>query len=224
MRLLLISDIHGDVQKIPCLKKVVTSDRLDAIVICGDITHFGSLVSASLVFESLGHLGLPVFFVPGNCDPRELASKTTFKSSENLHGRCVMVFGRSMLGVGGCASGPFKTPFELSEAETAGVLENALGGCSFGSDLIVVSHDAPYGTRVDLTSFGQHVGSKVLREFVLSKNPILLMCGHIHEARGTDLLGATYIVNPGPLYRGFYSLVEIDGRVEATLHVFEKKG
>ena len=125
MRLLVISDIHGQMQKTSFLEGVASEHKPDALVVCGDLTHFGNLATASLVLDSLGHLGIPVFFVPGNCDPKELASKTTFQSSENLHGRCVTLSGRNLVGVGGCTPSPFKTPFELSETEILQTLTDA---------------------------------------------------------------------------------------------------
>ncbi|MEM2921773.1 MAG: metallophosphoesterase [Candidatus Bathyarchaeia archaeon] len=222
MRLLVIGDIHGDVRKIPLLKEAINIHRPDTLVVCGDITHFGSLAMACKILKSLQSLDLPIFFVPGNCDPKELASKVTVEGSENLHGRCMMFAGRNIIGVGGCVSSPFEVPFELSEAEVKGILAEAYRKCSSCCGLVVVSHCPPYGTKVDKTSFNQHVGSRALKSFLLSTKPILLVCGHIHEARGIDFVNTTHVVNPGPLNRGFYSIVDLE-KVEIILGNLEKK-
>jgi Icc-related predicted phosphoesterase len=39
--------------------------------------------------------------------------------------------------------------------------------------------------------------------------PDLLLCGHIHEARGTCFVGSTRLVNVGELRQGFAALIEI---------------
>jgi len=224
MRLLVISDIHGQLKETSFLEDAVNKRKSDALVVCGDLTHFGNLIQVSLVLESFKYLGLPILFVPGNCDPKELASKSTFDGSENLHGRCVTLFGRNIIGVGGCTRGPLRTPFELSEAEIQKTLTDAYWQCSNGLDTLIISHDPPHGTKVDQISSGQHVGSRAVHDFVLYARPLLVMCGHIHEARGTDSIGTTMVVNPGPFHRGFYSLVDITDEVGVVLETFEKKG
>ena len=170
------------------------------------------------------HLGLPVLFVPGNCDPRELESKAIFEGAENLHGRCIAISGSSFIGVGGCTPGPFKTSFELSEGEILQTLSDASKQCSNGSVAALISHSPPYGIKLDETGFGQHVGSKGLHDFIVSESPTVVLCGHIHEARGMDAIGTTTVLNPGPLHRGFYSLVELTERVTAVFETLEKKG
>ena len=39
--------------------------------------------------------------------------------------------------------------------------------------------------------------------------PHLLLCGHIHEARGESSIGSCRVVNVGELRRGFGALIEI---------------
>lgn len=44
----------------------------------------------------------------------------------------------------------------------------------------------------------------------------VILCGHIHEARGVEHRTGTLIVNPGPLYMGMGAVVDFE-RCEAEL-------
>lgn len=64
---------------------------------------------------------------------------------------------------------------------------------------------------------GEHVGSAVLRAFIEREQPDLVLCGHIHESRGLDVIGRTQIVNPGPTAAGHYAVVDVNE--EVTVHL-----
>jgi hypothetical protein len=76
---------------------------------------------------------------------------------------------------------------------------------------------------VDRLSSGIHVGSTAVREFVERRQPDVVICGHIHEARGTDRLGKTKIVNCGKAGSGFYSLIDVQDEVTIACLNAEKK-
>jgi hypothetical protein len=56
---------------------------------------------------------------------------------------------------------------------------------------------------------GKHVGSTAVRKFIEERQPDIAICGHIHEARGQDVIGKTKIVNCGTAAKGYYAVVEI---------------
>ncbi|MHC1586480.1 MAG: metallophosphoesterase family protein, partial [Candidatus Hecatellaceae archaeon] len=60
-----------------------------------------------------------------------------------------------------------------------------------------------------------------LVEAIRRFKPRLSVCGHIHEARGTDRLNGTVICNPGPAARGFYAEVEVGSQIIVELKKFE---
>lgn len=67
---------------------------------------------------------------------------------------------------------------------------------------------------------GLHVGSYEIRKFIEEKKPVFAACGHIHEARGTERLADTFLLNPGRCPEGYYGLVIVDetnGRVEGKV-------
>jgi len=73
----------------------------------------------------------------------------------------------------------------------------------------VVVHQPPYGVQDTLFN-GESSGSVSLHRFIEEVQPDILLCGHIHEARGEGRIGATRVVNAGELRRGFGAVVEID--------------
>jgi Icc-related predicted phosphoesterase len=217
VRLLALSDIHGRLGNIGLLGGVVDRSKPDAIVVSGDLTHFGSLADASVILSALTRYGAPVLFVPGNCDPAELASSATIEGASNIHGRCLRLLDLSFIGVGGGVPSPFKTPFELTEAKIGQILLSASSGCIEHGRAVVVSHAAPYGPRVDRAHLGKHLGSRSLRKFIDEHRPAASICGHIHEGRGVDVIGGTTVVNPGPFRDRLYALIEVEDSVNVSL-------
>lgn len=62
---------------------------------------------------------------------------------------------------------------------------------------ILISHGPPYGT-LDFTvpKFGSvHVGDAWLTRWIKDNRPPVVVCGHIHEGYGKDLLGESVVYN-----------------------------
>src|SRR2546425_2037957 len=166
------------------IREGLTRHRPDVFVVAGDITHNGPL---SFAEEFLQGLAVPTLAVPGNNDPREILAVLD-RCAVNLHGRKAAVAGRTFVGIGGANPTPFNTPFELSEDEILGMLRRTME-----RGAILVSHPPPRGV-VDVVHSGAHVGSTAVRAVVEEYEPPLVLCGHIHEARGVAKLGPTTIV------------------------------
>jgi len=82
---------------------------------------------------------------------------------------------------------------------------------------MVLAHVPPHDCRLDCTGLGDHVGSRALRRFIDEHQPDLVVCGHVHEARGTERLGRTLVVNCGPATSGCYALLDLDERMDVEL-------
>jgi hypothetical protein len=78
---------------------------------------------------------------------------------------------------------------------------------------VFVPHAPPRGTRLDRTFSGVHAGSTAVRDFITAHSPDVVISGHIHEARGTDTMGATRIVNCGQAGKGEYAVVTLGEEV-----------
>lgn len=69
-------------------------------------------------------------------------------------------------------------------------------------DWILVSHAPPFETDLDILPEIGHVGSRSIKDFILQRQPLLSLHGHIHESPGLSgrfwqRLGRTIAVNPG---------------------------
>lgn len=204
MKILAISDPHGDYSKI---KKIMErAGDFDLAVIVGDITNFGP---DEKVEELMEMFDKPVLAIPGNCDQKSILEALDASKAINLHGKAEQIGKIRFIGLGGSNPTPFKTPFELSEE----YIENALEGmvCSAENTddcgtIVLLTHAPPHGTRDELP-FG-HVGSKAIQKFVDRVD--LIVCGHIHEAKGIETVGKTVVVNPGEACKGSCALITIE--------------
>jgi Icc-related predicted phosphoesterase len=209
MKILAVTDFHGNGEAVKATAKRAIANKAENIIVCGDFTHFGPVEQAEEFLEILTKTELPILFVPGNCDDPELA-KSKVKGTSCIHGTYVVIDDIYFLGIGGGAPGPFKTPFELTEEEKQNLLEKAYQSASNPQHVVLVTHMPPHNSRVDVARGGQHIGSKSVRMFIEERQPILALCGHVHESNGVDKIGRTIIVNPGPASKGFCAIVDLD--------------
>ncbi len=72
MRLIAVTDIHGDHRKSRKLAEVLREEEFDALLVAGDLTHFSGSGEARKVLKPLLELGKPLFAVHGNCDGRDV--------------------------------------------------------------------------------------------------------------------------------------------------------
>ena len=213
MKIIVLSDIHGNFKAAYSISREALRLKPDLVVICGDITHFGSLNEVEKMLSFFRDF--QTFFVPGNCDPPALLTMRIVDKALNIHDKLHVLDSMAFLGIGGSTKTPFTTQIEFEEEEICQMVRGALN--DFRGRLAVVSHSPPANTLTDLTSLGLHAGSRALRAFIEEYKPLTVLHGHIHEARGLDHLGETLIVNPGPARQNFYAILELNGSSEAFL-------
>jgi Icc-related predicted phosphoesterase len=206
VKLLAAADFHGNSGAENNLAKLLQRGY-DCLVLIGDLTNFGPPEVAESLLDLAKEAGIPCFCVPGNCDPKSIL-QVLDRRGVNLHGKCAKFGEFTFLGLGGSNLTPFNTPFELTETEIQEEL--AAASCTTEGKLILVTHAPPHGTKVDRIREGTHVGSKSIRQFIEQKEPLLVLCAHVHEGRGVDQLGRTLVVNPGPMIKGYAAEVEIE--------------
>ncbi|GAB6135523.1 metallophosphoesterase [Thermococcus prieurii] len=199
MRLVAITDIHGNVKMSRKLAELIVEKKPDALLIAGDITHFSGAETVRKVLGPLFETGVPILAVHGNCDGRDVPELLD-ELGIWIHDRRREFNGIGFVGVGGSNITPFNTIWELSEDEIREILLR-----NYRPGDVILSHVPPKDTKADRVHSGLHVGSSALRGFIEEKQPPLVITGHIHEARSVDRVGETVIVNPGPLFRGYYA-------------------
>jgi len=209
VRLIVGSDFHGNRMMVERFAVRAEEEHAEVILLCGDLTNFGSLEDATELLSIFAELKLPVLFVPGNCDPPSLLG-VDLEGVRSLHGKIVSCGDMSFLGVGGSPPTPFHTPLEIDEEDIMAELNRAAGKIINDRKFILLSHAPPRDTHLDKTRFGLHVGSVSVRKFIEEKRPLIVFCGHIHEAKGKDKIGDTILVNPGPASHGDYVSASLD--------------
>ncbi len=209
MVLLCLSDIHG--QKAGLERTFDGAPDADAIVICGDLTNGGGYKEAREVLAPLLSLKKPVFAVRGNMD-RDGVGKYLDEIGAHIHGRGVKLKGMGIHGLGGSNATPMGTPFEMEDGEARALLDAGLADIESLKTKILVTHAPPKGTKTDVGFMGRHVGSPVVRDFILDAKPAVCLSGHIHEAGGEeDALGGTRCFNVGPYKGGRFAVIRMDG-------------
>lgn len=221
MNILVVSDIHNDVENIMNYTDKLTLFDFDVIVCPGDFTDynlpkgFSRIDIAKLIVEELKSLGKPLLVVPGNQD-KDLIP---FFEEEgiSIHARGKIVNEVGFYGFGG-AKTPFSTSLEPSEEEITAGLKKAYEDVKDAKIKVQVTHVPPARTKVDVLYTGASGGSEAVRKFIEEKKPALAICAHIHEAKGVDEIESTKIINAGRFPEGYCGLVSIkDGNVSAKV-------
>ena len=210
MNILAFTDIHGATEKVERILK--QESDFGAIILGGDLTTNGTVRQAQEAVVRFRRFGVPVFAVAGNMDHPE--TDIAFEEmGVSVNGRGMMLDHVGIFGVSASPFTPLHTPYEISEEEIALRAHSGWKDIQSAPTTIFVPHAPPANTRVDTLVSGNHVGSTAVRRFIELHQPTVVVCGHIHEARGIDTLGNSTIVNCGPASRGYYALVKIGKEV-----------
>lgn len=198
MKLLVFSDIHGDMA---ALERLVATEA-DWYIAAGDLTSWGrGLDRCGVVLQRRAGR---MWVLPGNHESdAQIAGLCEQYGLFDFHCRTFQVGRWTVAGLGYSNPTPFNTPGEYSEQELADRL-SAFAGID---PLALICHCPPFETPLDRIRKGVHAGSRSVREFIEKNQPAHFICGHIHEAAGvTTVMGRTACVNAGP--RGY--MLELD--------------
>jgi len=201
----------------------VAAERRPELVIClGDIVTGKPMGFIRETLAILRQVAPASMVIPGNWDPRESLVEMDIAATDgmvNLHKRTMHHGGYSFAGLGGSATTPVRTtPFEQPDEQFAAPLAGLLPA------EVWVLHNPLYGFR-DQVQPGVSCGSEEL--FMLWKQqqpkPLLVLSGHIHEARGTEEAWGTLFVNPGALKDRCAALIRLSGD-EASCELLDGGG
>jgi Icc-related predicted phosphoesterase len=191
VRLLAFSDLHRDTEQASRL--VERSSEADVVIAAGDFASVHRGLEETI--EALRPISVPTVLVPGNneTDDALRAACEGWESATVLHGQGVEIDGTRFYGLGaGVPITPWDWSFDLDDEQAA----ERLAACPEGAVLVV--HSPPKG-HCDASSAGEHLGSEAILEAIEEKRPKLAVCGHIHEAWGSeDEIGPTKVINLGP--------------------------
>ena len=223
MDILVISDIHNDIENVLSYLDKLNELKFDIIICNGDWTDvnpqkgFTQEDIALIIIEEFKKLNKPILGVPGNVDTIGVL-RILEEEGISIHGTGKIISGVGFYGFGG-AKTPFKTTLEPDEDEIRLGLEQGWNDVKNAKFKVQVTHAPPKNTRIDITVSGVHVGSRTIRSFIEEKQPCVAMSSHICEARGTDNINNTQIINPGRFPEGYCGLVNIDINGKASCKV-----
>ena len=174
----------------------------------------------NLAEMTLTPLGVKCYWTGGNDDKQEVLDAVP--SSEhfvNVDGKIVeLESGHEMLSLGWSTPTPWKTPRECGEDQLASKLQPLVDQIKTPSTCIFNVHVPPYDTGLDVapqldSNFdppkpvvqgGQQVlvpvGSTAVRDILEKTQPLLMLCGHIHEVKAEVKVNRTMCINPGSEY------------------------
>ena len=183
-----VGDVHGRIERVEAVTGWLADRRPDLVTLTGDFAvgaGRGAGPALAATRTALAELGVPVLWVPGNHDPPDLSGRG------NVDRRTGEEAGLRVFGLGGSTPTPARLPYEWEDREMEG---RDLSPCD-----LLLCHDPPTGTTLDVTVGGRHVGSRTVRRWAEEGGAGALVCGHIHEAAGAEVIGGTLCYNAGSL-------------------------
>jgi Icc-related predicted phosphoesterase len=190
MRIIAFTDLHGHKKAVEHLAEKIKSYNVELAVCAGDISVFGNYMKDMLA--ALDKLSVPVLLIHGNHDEEEEIAELV-KEHKNiiwLHKEAFEYKNFTFLGFGGGGFSdrePEFPPFAIKHQKK--------------KNIVLVTHQPPFATTVDELG-DYYVGNHDFRDFIDKVQPIVAICGHVHEnANKHDIIEKTFVINPGPLGR-----------------------
>ncbi len=191
LRILAAADIHGDSRLAMKLAEKAEHEKVDLVVLCGDVTGW---VESKNIIKPFKDKNKKVLIVPGNWDSFATADfLAEIYGVKNIHGYAVKYENVGFFGAGGAEASP--GPSRVSERELFATLEKAHSGLKGIEKKIMVTHMHPSGSISEVSGFK---GSKAVTEAIKKFKPDILLHGHIHEVGGVEqFIGKTRVINVG---------------------------
>jgi len=223
MKFLVLSDLHGADKNLDLLDSEFKN--ADAVIFAGDFSECFKPKTGKVSMKKLCEKHDTIFAVLGNCDPESYIEDME-ENDISIERSIVFHEGIALCGSGGGEIFTKKTEFERTREELQSdfdIVDTSVeqsGNTDLWKSMILVSHNPPLGEIVDKVNEQVHPGSPVFTDYINKNQPIAVICGHVHEGRGVEKFGQTYVINPGALVDGFYAWLEVtkdkDGNWKAS--------
>ena len=194
LKILAIGDLHGDSRQASKLAKRAKKQKVDLVVLSGDLTFAES--SIDYLIGPFAKRKLDVLIIPGNHETLATVNfleKIYSPQVKNIHGKAVKEKGIGIFGAGGANVGLF----QLSEPEIYKTLKKGFEKIKGTKKKIMITHVHPSDTLMaELTTFVP--GSEGVRKAIERFKPDIAICSHVHEAEGIEeKIGKTKVINVG---------------------------
>lgn len=192
LKILAAGDIHGDIGLAEKLAEKAKKEKVDLVVLCGDLTLADT--STKNIIGPFKKRHEKVLIIPGN---HETVATADFLAElygvKNIHGYSVKYKDVGIFGAGGANIGLF----QMGEKEIYELLKKGYDKIKYLKKKIMVTHVHPSGTKIEKFT-NIFPGSEGVRRAVERFKPSLLLCSHVHEAEGIEeMIGGTKVINVG---------------------------
>ena len=192
MKILALGDLHNDYRLVKKLAELAKKEKIDLIILTGDLTNADDPIDNLL--KPFSDAGLKILLIPGNHETNATANflAEAYENTFNIHGTHHIHKNLGFFGMGG-ADIPVN---QVSEKELERNLKKAheelLKKGGFDKK-ILVTHWHPAGTKSEFSGFS---GSKSIRKAIENFKPHLAIFSHIHEAAGMEeKIGDSRVMN-----------------------------
>jgi Icc-related predicted phosphoesterase len=187
LKILAAGDIHGDSKLAEKLAKQAKKEKVDLVILTGDIM---GLTETKNLIKPFKKRGEKVLFVPGNWDDPETSNfLSKFYNIKNLDNYYVKYGNIGIFGLGnpGTLEIPNKQAFQR--------LRKNFNKIRNLEKKIMVTHLHAADTKSELSGWP---GNKGIRKAIEKFQPDLFLSGHIHELEGVEeKVGKTKVINVG---------------------------
>jgi len=191
LRILAAGDIHGDTDLAKQLADKAEKEKVDLVILCGDITM--NERSTSNLLGPFIKKHQKVLLVPGNHESAATADfLAKLYNATNLHGYSIKYKDVGLFGCSGVNLGQHQMP----EKEIFSMLKKGFDYVKAMDKKIMVTHVHPSESTMEhMTNFK---GSEGIRKAIKEFKPDFLLCSHIHEMEGIEeIVGKTKVINVG---------------------------
>ncbi len=191
MKILAVGDLHGDSGQAKKLAEKALMEKVDLVILCGDLTF--AETKLDYILGPFVNRKLKVAFIPGNHESFATADFLAQKYGVvNLHGAYLKHMNIGFFGCGGGNIGPIN---RIRDEDILYNLRKAYKGVKNSSKRIMVTHMHPSGGLME--RFSDIVeGSLAVRTAIEEFQPDFALCAHVHEARGIEeIIGKSRVIN-----------------------------
>ena len=187
-KILAAGDLHGDSASAKRLAIKAEKQKVDLIVLAGDIT---GVVETENLLKPFKDKNQKVVFVPGNWETKETADfLSKLYGMKNIGEHYVKYENVGIFGIGSP-----DWEMNLNEKNTFNKLKKDFDKIKELEKKIMVSHIHAAGTK---SEFSGVPGSTGLKKAIKEFQPDLFISAHIHEAEGlSEKIGKTKVISVG---------------------------
>lgn len=189
-KVLAIGDIHGDTNLVKRLAKKAKDEKVDLVIIAGDLTFFEN--SSKDIIGPFIKENKEVLLIPGNHESMSTIRNLTeiYPKTKHIHGYSLMKEG---VGIFGAGYDSVVGPFRIEDEEIFRLLKKGHEKIKDAKKKIMVTHTNP---EKSISEFSGVEGSKAVAKAIKEFKPDIHISAHVHEAGGLqEKIGKTKVIH-----------------------------